>query len=229
MAYLSPEQITGQVLLNMHVNDKSQLVTSSNLDINLEFDEISTRISDGGKIYSKYIWGESIIKLPSLDKLMNNVTEFTIAFWLNTTYSPYFFYINFLDGYISISVDKTTKKITANINFGDKINLTSFDDGGDPWKYIAITLHNRKFAFYINGIKQVDAAYQEYESRKWAEVCNTRNMYIDDICLILNQAVWTDNFTPPKEPLLGDLKYKTELWPENTIITDHSDLMVKLY
>ena len=41
---------------------------------------------------------------------------------------------------------------------GNEINLTSFDDGEDPWKHIAIVLHNRKFAFYINGIKQADAA-----------------------------------------------------------------------
>ena len=74
--------------------------------------------------------------------------------------------------------------------------------------------------------------HQEYNDEKWNEIWYNGDLNTDDICLILNQAVWTDNFTPPEEPLLGDLKYKTELWPENTIIADHGDpgdLLVKLY
>ena len=80
MAYLSPEQITGQVLLNMHVNDKGQLVTSSNLNIDLEHPLSPSNILDGGKIYSKYAeYGECFMRLPLLSKLMNSVTELTFA------------------------------------------------------------------------------------------------------------------------------------------------------
>ena len=217
----------------MHVNDKGQLVTSSNLkNINLKYYKgLYTNILDGGKIYSKYAdFGLADITLPSLGKLMNNVTEFTFAGWLHNAYS---YELSILNDYILLSVDNSAEKLTAKINGGDKINITSFyGDGKDhPWKHIAIVLHNRKLAFYINGIKQIDEAYQEYNktgTKVWYDyILNT-----DDLCLILNQAVWTDNFTPPEEPLLGDLKYETELWPENTIISDHGDpgnLLVKLY
>ena len=73
--------------------------------------------------------------------------------------------------------------------------------------------------------------HQEYNDEKWNEIWYNGDLNTDDICLILNQAVWTDNFTPPEEPLLEDLKYKTELYPENTatVITDPGDLLVKLY
>ena len=98
----------------MHVNDKGQLVTSSNLNLNLEFNAISPRIADGGKIYSKYVYGESIINLPSIDKLMNNVTEFTFSCWLrnicmypNVTNCIYILRYS----YITLIADPSTKKI----------------------------------------------------------------------------------------------------------------------
>ena len=51
VAYLSPDQITGQVLLNMHVNDRGQLVTSSNSDIDLEHPFRPQNTLDGGGKY----------------------------------------------------------------------------------------------------------------------------------------------------------------------------------
>jgi len=213
----------------MHVNVKDQLVTSSNLkNINLEFINRGTHIEDGGKIYSKRIMGNlSSVDSPlvPVSKLINNVTEFTLAFWLFTSDS----WTEFLNGYISLSVDAPTKKITGRINYGDYLNLTSFDDGGDPWKHIAVVSHNEKITFYVNGIRQIDVAYQEYHRSEYNQVWYDGRSYVDDTCLILNQAVWTDNFAPPEEPLLGDLKYKTALYPKNTIIEDPGYLMVKLY
>ena len=173
--------------------------------------------------------------LSLLDELMNSVTELTFAFWVHNpsySYGNTSYQLNILDGYIMLSGDKTTKNLDAKINFENEVNLTHFDDGGDPWKHIAVVLHNRKFTFYVNGTKQADIEYSEYEDREHNIVYDSYFLNTDDLCLILNQAVWTDNFAPPKEPLLGDLKYKTELWPENTVIVDHSDhgdLMVKLY
>ena len=189
-----------------------------------------------GKIYSKYAeYGNDFMRLPLIDKLMNSVTELTFAFWVHNPsylYGNTVYRMSILDGYIMLSGDKTTKNLDAEINFENEVNLTHFDDEGDPWKHIAVVLHNRKFTFYVNGTKQADIEYSEYEDREHNEVCYSYFLNTDDLCLILNQAVWTTNFDPPKEPLLGDLKYKTELWPENTVIVDHSDhgdLMVKLY
>ena len=108
------------------------------------------------------------------------------------------------------------------------MDIASFYDGGDPWKHIAIVSHNGKITFYINGIRQIDVPYQECNGKD-NEIFNYKNLSTDDACLILNQAVWTDNFTPPEEPLLGELKYNTKLYPENTIIADPGDLLVKLY
>ena len=218
----------------MHVNDKGQLVTSSNLNINLEYSKENmkyTYIRDGGKIYSKRVdFGNTSATLPSLGKLMNNVTEFTFAGWLHNDFA---YWLSILNEYISLSVDNSAGKLSAKINGGDKIELTSFysDSKDHPWKHFAIVSHNGKITFYINGIKQADAAYKEY-NKTGTEVWNNYVLDADDLCLILNQAVWTDNFAPPEEPLLGDLKYKTELYPENTkiaIITDPGDLLVKLY
>lgn len=216
----------------MHMNDRGQIVTSSNFNIDLEYVSRGTSVLDGGKIYSKYArYGDSSITSPLLGKLMSGVTEFTLACYLHKFY-PYSNWVYFLNRYITLSADDSAEKLSAQINNGNKINLTSFDDGGDPWKHIAVVLHDRKFTFYVNGIKQADTAYQEYNDEKWNEIWYNDDLDTDDLCLILNQAIWTDNFTPPEEPLLGDLKYKTELWPENTIIVDHGnpgDLLVKLY
>lgn len=223
----------------MHVNDKGQLVTSSNLNIDLEHPLSPSNILDGGKIYSKYAeYGngtDDFMMLPLLGKLMNSVTELTFAFWVHNpsySYGNAWYYLSILDDYIFLSGSKTTKNLDAEINHKNNVNLTYFDDEGDPWKHIAVVLHNRKFTFYVNGTKQADIEYSEYENREHNILCDFYLLNTDDLCLILNQAIWTDNFIPPKEPLLGDLKYKTELWPENTIISDHGnpgDLLVKLY
>ena len=220
----------------MHVNDKGQLVTSSNLNINLEHPLSPLNILDGGKIYSKYAdYGNDFMRLPLLNKLMNSVTELTFAFWVHNpsySYGNSIYLIYILDQYIVLSGNETTKNLDAAINHKNEVNLTHFDDEGDPWKHIAVVLHNGKFTFYVNGTKQADIEYSEYKDRGHNILCDFRFLNTDDLCLILNQAIWTDNFTPPEEPLLGDLKYKTELWPENTVIVDHSDhgdLMVKLY
>ena len=234
MAYLSPEQITGQVLLNMHENDKGQLVTSSNLrNINLRM-PLSINILDGGKIYSKYVeGGSSRIESPLIHKLMNSVTELTLAFWL---YNPLYssrdknYYLRILDGYIILSGNETTKNLDAEINYKNEVNLTHFDDEGDPWKHIAVVLHNRKFTFYVNGTKQADIEYSEYEDSEYNNLCEFYFLNTDDLCLILNQAIWTDNFTPPEEPLLGDLKYKTVLYPKFQRLYQNEDkALLKLY
>lgn len=231
MAYLSPEQITGQVLLNMHVNDRGQLVTSSNLDIkNLEYSGSRIEVLDRGKIYSKYIKNTiNSVTLPSLDKLMNNVTEFTFAGWLRLFSSHYSdegaFYLDILDEYLTLGSSK--KGICLSVNRIEQV-CTYYNLNNELWSHIAIVLHDGKIAIFLNGSRIIDVAYQEYP-KKGTELLQPYDLYVDDICLILNQAVWTDNFTPPEEPLLGGLKYKTALCPKNAIIADPSDLMVKLY
>ena len=110
----------------MHVNDKGQLVTSSNLkNINLEYDKDRyTNILDGGKIYSKYAgYGNSSVTSPLLGKLMNNVTEFTFAGWLrlHNAYYDYLRYLSILSDYIILSVYNSAEKLTAKINYGDEI------------------------------------------------------------------------------------------------------------
>ena len=237
MAYLSPEQITGQVLLNMHANGRDQIVTSSNVNINLEFISRGTEIVDGGKLYPKRMRGNlsSVDStLVTVNKLMNNVTEFTLALWVYCKFDKYTSGASFLNGYINLFANDSTRKITGQINVyryppNDKVYLASCNDGEDPWKHIAVVSHNGKITFYVNGIRQIDIAYQEYDYREYNEVWYDHMLFADDRCLILNQAVWTDNFTPPEEPLLGDLRYKAMLYPKNAIITDSSDLMVKLY
>ena len=225
LVYLSPDQITGQVLLNILVNEKGQLVTSSNLNINLGYDYFTAKILDRGKIYSKYAdFYKGTVTLPSLDKLMNNVTDFTIAGWWDT--NNHYGLVDILNEYITLGTNTSTRKLSYIINGGDEINFASFGDA--PWKHIAIVSHNGKITFFINGTSQTATAYQEY-NKTGTQVWLTSSLNIDDLCLILNQAVWTDNFTPPEEPLLGDLKYKTVLYPKNTVITDPGDLLVKLY
>ena len=191
----------------MHVNDKGQLVTSSNLkNINLGYDYLTAKILDRGKIYSKYAnFYKGTVTLPSLDKLMNNVTDFTIAGWLDTT--NHLCWVDILNKYITLATNTSIKKLFYIINGGDEINFASVGDA--PWKHIAIVSHNGKITFFINGTSQTATAYQEY-NKTGTQVWQTASLNIDDLCLILNQAVWTDNFTPPEEPLLGDLKYKTE-------------------
>lgn len=217
----------------MHANGRDQIVTSSNVNINLEFIDRGTGIVDGGKLYPKRMRGNSSSVDSSLiNKLMNNVTEFTLALWVYCKFDKYTSGTSFLNGYINLFANDSTRKITGRINgYGsnDEVYLTSCNDGEDPWKHIAVVSHNGKITFYVNGTRQIDVAYQEYQSSKYNEVWYDHMLFADDRCLILNQAVWTDNFTPPEEPLLGDLRYKAMLYPKNAIITDSSDLMVKLY
>ena len=44
---------------------------------------------------------------------------------------------------------------------------------------------------------------------------NGGNGCIDDYVLIIDQCLWTEDFTVPTEPLLGDLGYKHIIYPYN--------------
>ncbi len=237
MAYLSPEQITGQVLLNMHVDDNDQIVSTSNTKFDIGFYDFGTKIKDDGKIYSKYA-GYAHVKYDTakLNQLMESVHDFTISCWhaLNTNlggcYSFFNGYIEFDDipFYTSSENHPNTIEISSNGN-----KLTNIPAEKDKWMHIAAVSNNGTLSFYANGVRQTGTSTPDYNKNKNntnAILDDINGFYADDTCIILNQALWTDNFTPPDGPLLGDLKYKTVLYPKFQRLYQNEDkALLKLY
>jgi len=236
MAYLSPEQITGQVLLNMHVDDNDQIVSTSNTKFDIE--ATSVFIKNYGKIYSKsasvdtnFCYGNKHDK-DKLTRLMKSVHDFTISFWyVSDGYNDKWEHFGFFDEYIyfydefSKAYEQHTIEISTN---GNKLTNIPVEKG--KWMHIAAVSNNGTLSFYVDGVRQTSTSTPDYNNGDNYRITASYNgSHGDDTCIILNQALWTDNFTPPNGPLLGDLKYKTILYPKLQRLYKNEDNKIKLY
>lgn len=236
MAYLSPDQITGQVLLNMHVDDNDQIISTSNTKFDIGFSGFGTEIKDDGKIYSKYAgYAHVNYDTTKLNQLMESVHDFTISCWhayaLNNSgtgcYSFFNGYIKFDDipFYTSSEYHPNTIKISSNGN-----KLINIPAEKAKWMHIAVVSNNGTLSIYADGVRQTGTSMPDYNKNTNAILDDINGFYADDTCIILNQALWTDDFTPPNEPLLEDLKYKTVLYPKFQRLYQNEDkALLKLY
>lgn len=236
MAYLSPEQITGQVLLNMHVDDNDQIVSTSNT-AKFDIKANSVFIKNYGKIYSKsasvdtgFCYGNEYDR-DKLTRLMKSVHDFTISFWyVSAGNNDFWELFYFFDNYISFcdlhSKDYEQHTIEISTN-GNKLINIPVETG--KWMHIAAVSNNGTLSFYVDGVRQTSTSTPDYNCDGYRITTSNNGFYEDDTCIILNQALWTDNFTPPNGPLLGDLKYKTILYPKLQRLYQNEDNKIKLY
>ena len=90
--------------------------------------------------------------------------------------------------------NKSWQDQTLNIDFMD-----------NDWHYYAITSDNSRMRIFLDGKKifdkQINGKFHNYlfvEFRAYGQ-----HRYVDDVVCILDQCLWTDDFTPPTDYLLG--------------------------
>lgn len=221
----------------MHVDDNGQTVSTSNtakFNINATY----VFIKNYGKIYSKsasvdtkFCYGNNYDK-NKLTRLMKSVHDFTISFWHvsdgnNDSLEQFYFFDNYIrfEDLSSKAYEQHTIEISTNGN-----KLTNIPAEKGKWMHIAAVSNNGTLSFYVDGVRQASTSTPDYNENEYGRITMSNNGFFeDDTCIILNQALWTDNFAPPDGPLLGDLKYKTILYPKLQRLYQNEDNKIKLY
>ena len=223
----------------MHVDDNDQIVSTSNTKFDIGFYDSGTTIKNDGKIYSKYAGYVHVnYDTAKLNQLMKSVHDFTISCWhayasnnsggIGYCYYSFFAdYIKFNDIPFYASSENHPNTIEISSNGKKLINIPAEKD---KWMHIAVVSNNGTLSIYADGVRQTSTSMPDYNKNTNSILNDNNGFYADDTCIILNQALWTDNFTPPNGPLLGDLKYKTVLYPKFQRLYQNEDkALLKLY
>lgn len=147
------------------------------------------------------------------------LSEFTYSAWMYL-YSGELMSID-INSNISALVNRayTSRGDTYITNYNDSDNRqpNTYGANNKEWKYYSITKKDNIIYFFVNGKKIREFTY----TLPFAFNCaacdryNGGNGCIDDYVLIIDQCLWTEDFTVPTEPLLGDLGYKHIIYPYN--------------
>lgn len=223
MAYLRSDQITGEVVLNISVNGNKIINNANNSStvitsmIGSKSDTVGGISSFPGKFHSHGLLPNIYI---SNESTRNKIlSEFTYSAWMYL-YSGELMSID-MNSNISSLVNRayTSEGYTFITNYNDSDNRQPNTYGGNnkEWKYYSITKKDNIIYFFVNGKKIREFTY----TLPFAFNCaacdryNGGNGCIDDYVLIIDQCLWTEDFTVPTEPLLGDLGYKHIIYPYN--------------
>ena len=125
------------------------------------------------------------------------------------------------------------KSLSYNPIIGDySVGSSAFKTGKaaiyNDWVYMTICKKDALLYYFVNGalVRKVDLGnYAKIYFSDTAQTIasanmqtsynNERQLYIDDLVCIKGQCLWTEDFTVPTEPLLGDLGYKHIIYPYN--------------
>ena len=104
---------------------------------------------------------------------------------------------------INIAVAKTSGSWVIDTTVSVSISL-------NQWHHIAVVRDGLKIYVFLDGTKTIDAtfgadaiastSYMTIGSNSYQAGNRRFNGYIDELRMLLGQAVWTDDFTPPTQP-----------------------------
>lgn len=232
MAYLSEDEITGTVLVNLH-SDGLAIYNNTSIERNIEKQKIYHNVVTVSPSNSKFNKGSIFgwIRIPVGEDLSG---DFTYSTWANIINGDY---------RIRMGVYKQTnsglyyKIISISNNSGGqraeayKYDITSgipyakyFSDNiYGKWHHFAITRKNGTIYYFIDG--KIKVTYDSanigdyFVNTNGYELCIVNGAesgyqaYLDDIVVIKDQCLWSSEFDPPTEKLIGyDLSYTQTLY-----------------
>ena len=186
----------------------------------------SNTILSEGKFGNKSIYfsGSSYLKTIA-DAAMNfNKEDFTISVWVKAdgVGGGYSSIINAANQY-SISLHINLNSVYKPYFYYNNSYIQPTDKLAEPllWNHISITRKSGTTRMFINGIKvaetseaydfTINTATGTYIGWDGIQPNAYYKGYIDDLCIIKGEALWTQNFTPPTDYLLDGYKaYLTE-------------------
>ena len=241
VAYLSNDQITGKVLVNLH-SDGLAIYNNTSIKRDIEKSQICsidkpvstdiTKFSKGSMLNEFYVpIGEDISG------------DFTFSIWGYVTNGYEF---QFMIGSYGISPNSGNGYYIFGFQF---VNQTSFMCGigssayGDEselysksitnaWHHYALCHSNNMLYWFVDGelIRSKDISDPKYQNfitnhdlfKTYTETGNCVSwdsssssiVYMDDIVIIKDQCLWTEKFVPPTDVLVGNFpKYMQVLYP----------------
>ena len=232
MAYLSSDQITGKVLVNLH-SDGLAIYNNTSIERNIEKQKIYHNTVTVSSSNSKFNKGSIFgwIRIPVGEDLSG---DFTYSTWANiingyyrirmgvykqTNSGLYYKIISFSDNAGGQRVEAFKYDITS-----DNPYIKYFSDNiYGKWHHFVITRKNGTIYYFIDG--KIEGTYDStsiedyFVNTNGYELCIVNGAesgyqaYLDDIVVIKDQCLWSSEFDPPTEKLIGyDLPYTQTLY-----------------
>lgn len=244
MAYLSPEQITGQVIFNTYAKNGC-VINSTDHESSINTDDILNKqwsITADPKFHKYSYSSDTIIRLKT-----SMESDFTYCGWVKRdhlenyiqlklgTYDYFYGRANYYtSGFFYNSSLKRASVISTDPNIQnpsfDPNNLSSVPFNIDEWNFLALTKKDNVLYWFVNGklVKtfSMPASYIPlfYADHENFEVCIESYYTSNESVVIKNQALWTEDFEVPTDVLIGEQKYNYILWKDSKL-----DNKMKLY
>ena len=238
MAYLSSDQITGKVLVNLH-SDGLAIYNNTSIKRNINIEK--SQIYSAGKPatdITKFSKG-SISEGSGIPIGEDLSGDFTFSMWGYATNTSLFginsFNTTATNDYYIIAFarrDQTSIICMIGTDHSDENTTHSKTITNYAWHHYAICHSNNMLYYFIDGelIRSEDISDPKYKNfitnhGKFKMYTQTDNCiswnssssgtaYMDDIVVIKDQCLWTKKFTTPTDVLVGNsLKYTQVLYP----------------
>lgn len=245
MAYLSSDQITGKVLVNLH-SDGLAIYNNTSIKRNIEKQEIYSIDKPVSTNITKFSKGSILngFNVPIGEDISR---DFTVSAWMYVT-NGYEFEFRIgsygvdssnmaTNGYYIIGVqniDEASVLIVLTAR-GDRNEISYSKTIANAWHHFAICHSNNVLYWFIDGelIRSEDISDPKYQNfitnhgkfKMYTQIDNCFNwssgsstVYMDDIVVIKDQCLWTEKFTPPADVLVGNSpKYMQVLYPYSSV------------
>lgn len=244
MAYLSPEQITGQVIFNTYAKNGC-VINSTDHESSINTDDILDKqwsIAADPKFHKYSYSSDTLIRLKT-----SMESDFTYCAWVKRdlleyciqlklgTYDYFYGRANYYtSGFYMDSSQKTANVISTDPGIQspsyDPNNLSSVPFNTDEWNFLALTKKDNVLYWFVNGklVKTFSMATNYiplfYADHEKFEVCIESYYTSNESVVIKNQALWTKDFEVPTDVLIGEQKYNYILWKDSKL-----DNKMKLY
>ena len=258
MAYLSNDQITGKVLVNLH-SDGLAIYNNTSIERNIKKQEIYSVDKPVTTDMTKFSKGSILtgFNVPIGEDISG---DFTVSAWMYVT-NGYEFEFRIgsygvdssnmaTNGYYIIGVqhiDETSVLIVLTTP-GDRNEISYSKTITNAWHHFAICHSNNMLYWFIDGelIRSEDISDPKYQNFitnhgkfkmytqidncfNWSSSGGSSTVYMDDIVVIKDQCLWTKKFTPPTDVLVGNsLKYTQVLYPYPYATVNEKDRL-KMY
>lgn len=254
MAYLSEDEITGTVNINIHASDDGKIInsTKSGQIIYKDMKGTNSGLCTNCTKFRKYSIASTNFWIESNN---NGLNDFTMCAWVYPVkYNDTDFALYSLDTEASAFAESNNGPFEGN---NEIVHITSYGDHivgkatFNSWRHYAITKKNNTVYFFKNGkmrysmnpdsIHFNNGHFAFQNLNKNSNYNTDNNFYLDDFVFISGQCLWTSDYTVPKEPLIGDIGNTEILWDNLNIFekkniphddnadTINSNMFFKLY
>ena len=225
MAYLSEDEITGTVNININASDDGKIINSTKRGS--IFIKSSSGTNSGlctnCKKFRKYSIASTRFVIQSDN---NGLNDFTMCAWVYPVkYDNIDFAIVFMNTkeFAFIEGNDGIYRYGINTAIQGQGSYLAGRATFNSWRHYAVTKKGNIVYFFkngkmihsetITGNSYFDSSHFLFQNINENGNFNTdNNFYLDDFVFISNQCLWTSDYTVPKEPLIGDIGNAQTLW-----------------